>query len=77
MRVVRPVLLWQQLKPCSNNCKFEPEMRGSEDSRAHFVPQGEDLIELMDLKQMDDRLKFNEGANALLPALTSLEAKRT
>eukprot|EP00434_Breviolum_minutum_P042976 symbB.v1.2.038276.t1/scaffold5896.1/size48089/1 len=44
------------------------------DSRARFVPRGDDLIELMDLKQMNDRLfNGNGGANALLPALTSLE----
>jgi len=30
----------------------------------------------MDLKQMNDRLYNDLGVNALLPALTSLEAKR-
>jgi len=44
------------------------------ESRVHFVPQGDDLIELMDLKQMDDRgYDYKKGIDDLLPALTSLE----
>jgi len=44
------------------------------DSRVHFVPQGDDLLDLMDLKQMKDRLRNEKnGADNLLPALTSLE----
>lgn len=65
------VFVWQQPKPC------ECAIWGSEESRVHFVPEGDNLLELMDLKQMDDRLtNDNEGADDLLPALTSLEAKR-
>ena len=72
------VLVWQELKPSSRTCKFELEIRWSEESRVHFLPQGDNLDELMDLKQMDDRLlKEKNGADDLLPALTSLEAKRT
>ena len=65
--------VWQELKPRSKTCRCEPE-----DSRVHFVPQGDDLLELMDLKQMDDRLRNEKnGTDNLLPALTSLEAKWT
>lgn len=64
------------MKSRSKTCKCERAIWGSEESRVHFVPEGDDLLELMDLKQMDDRLlKLNEGAYDLLPALTNLEAK--
>ena len=67
--------LYSFSQPCSKIHMLAWDL-GSEESRVHFLPRGDDLVELMDLKQMDDRLmKRTRGAD-LLPALTSLEAKR-
>lgn len=66
--------VWQELKPRPKTCKCAPEIRACEDSRVHFVPQGDDLVELMDMKQMDNRVNDNNRTDDLLPALTSLEA---